>query len=186
MGADAELFLFINQALSGPYATHFFSLITEFGNGLVLAVVVLPPMFFLSRRQFRRHALSMVIWVAVSGALVNITKIVVDRPRPPEFFAAQDIDVHAPLGSPSDRSFPSGHTQTAFGTATYLSCLYPALSPIFMAIAALVGVSRIALGVHFPVDVIVGGTVGAVASFIGFRLRNRRYSPSSGCPPARE
>ena len=79
-------------------------------------------------------------------------------------------EVHTPTGTPSDKSFPSGHTQTAFGAATYLSCLYPAASPIFLGLAALTGLSRIALGVHYPSDVLAGALFGIVFSLLGFRF----------------
>jgi len=106
--------------------------------------------------------------------LVTWMKVAVNSPRPPEFFSAIGVDVHAPLGSPSDRSFPSGHTQTAFGAATYLSCVYPVFAPVFLVLAALVGLSRIALGVHFPLDVLVGALIGAGFSIAGFLINKRR------------
>ncbi len=171
---DENVFLLINSSLSGPLATRFFSLITHLGNALVLAVIILPALYFFNPARFRRHAVALILSVAFSGLVVNVMKIVVDRPRPPEHFAAQNIDVHAPSGEPSDRSFPSGHTQTAVGTATYLSMLYPLSATVYLILAGLVGLSRIAIGVHFPLDVIVGAAIGAICSFAGCRLNRRR------------
>ncbi len=174
MNVDEQLFLTLNQTFSGSASTLFFRGITYLGNGLVLALFTLPAFFFLSRATFKRHALTMVVAVALSGLAVNLLKIAVDRPRPPEHFEGRGVTVHAPAGVPPDRSFPSGHSQTAFGVATYLSCIHPPASPLFLGLALLVGLSRIVLGVHFPLDVVVGGLFGAVFSIVAYRWREKR------------
>ncbi len=171
---DAHLFMEINRALSGPLATAFFSFITYLGDGFVLALTVLPIFYFLDRERFRKHVLTMVLCAAFSGLIVTATKIVVDRQRPPEYFAKAEVDIHVPGVVPVDKSFPSGHTQIAFAIAVYLSCLYRALAPLFLMIAGLVGLSRIALGVHFPLDVVVGAVIGSVFSVVGFKWATRK------------
>jgi undecaprenyl-diphosphatase len=173
---DEQLFLAINQALSGPWATRVLALLTKLGNGLVLAALIVGPLLIFDRRRLKRHLLPMVAAVAISGGVVNLMKIAVDRARPPEAFAAAGVEIHAPLGSPSDRSFPSGHTQTAFGAATYLSCLYPAGSPVFLILALGVGISRIALGVHYPLDVLSGAVIGAAFSIAACWLTRRFHA----------
>jgi len=177
---DERLFLWMNGALDGPIATTFFGVVTWLGNGIVLAIAILVPLFVLDRRRFREHALALVLSVAASGILVTATKPVVDRARPPGHFAEQGVAVHAPGAVPRDMSFPSGHTQTAFGAGVYLSCMYPPAAPVFLAVATLVGISRIALGVHFPLDVAVGALVGAAFSVGGFLLNRRRLGRRQG------
>ena len=98
----------------------------------------------------------------------------VNRQRPPEYFEKAEVDIHAPGVVPVDRSFPSGHAQIAFAIAVYLSCLFRPLAPLFLAIAGLVGLSRIALGVHFPLDVAVGAVIGSVFSVVGFMWVERK------------
>jgi len=99
---------------------------------------------------------------------------VIGRERPPFWAASRSLEIHVPFGIPTDKSFPSGHAQTAFGAAVYLSLLYPKGAPVFMLLAVLVGVSRIALGVHFPDDVVVGALVGSLGSWAAFRWAKRR------------
>lgn len=72
---------------------------------------------------------------------------------------------------PSDRfSFPSGHTSAAFLMATLLGfCFPPLLWPLY-AWAALVGLSRILLGVHFPTDILVGMTMGITVAAVSVRM----------------
>jgi len=176
MGWDDQVFVAVNGALSGPASSAFFGAVTHLGDGAVLAAIVLLPMLLLDRRRFRDHAIAMIVTVALSGLAVNLLKVAVDRPRPPERFAAAGVAVHTPCGVPSDRSFPSGHTQTSFGAAVYLSRVYPAGAPVFLALASLVGLSRVAIGVHFPADVLCGAAFGAIFALAGFSLNRRRLS----------
>ncbi len=79
------------------------------------------------------------------------------RQRPFE----QCPDIRACGHVPDAFSFPSGHTLHAVAFALLLSSYYPVLSPLLWAFAALVGVSRVVLGLHYPSDVVVGALIGA-------------------------
>ena len=65
---------------------------------------------------------------------------------------------------PDGWSFPSGHSAAAFSGAWILSTLWPKRAPLFFALAASVGFSRIYVGAHYPGDVISGATIGAVVA----------------------
>jgi undecaprenyl-diphosphatase len=68
--------------------------------------------------------------------------------------------------TPSDQfSFPSGHTSAAFMMATLLGFYFPSLSILLYGWAALVGCSRVVLGVHFPTDILVGALLGISVAF---------------------
>jgi membrane-associated phospholipid phosphatase len=66
-------------------------------------------------------------------------------------------------------SFPSGHTVTIFTLAGilifYFRSLFARISLIFLAM--MVGISRIAVGVHWPADVLAGATLGIICATIG-------------------
>ncbi len=168
LDVDIHLFLYLNRAFSGEFSTDFFMKITYLGNGLVLAALILPLLFFFDRTKFKIHLWPLVLSTALSGLIVNIIKPIADRPRPKDFFANTDVEFHIPDGTPSDKSFPSGHTQTAFGAATYLSFVYPPAAPLFISLAILTGLSRIALGVHFPLDVVTGALFGISIAILGY------------------
>jgi undecaprenyl-diphosphatase len=110
-----------------------------------------------------------------SIALVSGVKGGVGRLRPV---------VHSPVASAPGASFPSGHaTASATAALTLIVLLWPVLrgwlrwivTAVAGLLAAAVGFSRLALGVHFPSDV-VGGWAGATALVFGLVavLRVRR------------
>ncbi|MDD5306527.1 MAG: phosphatase PAP2 family protein [Deltaproteobacteria bacterium] len=176
MGADTQIFIAVNRAFDGPAATAFFSAVTWLGNGLVLAAIIVPSWLILDRARMKAHLMPMVVAVALGGAAANLLKVAVDRPRPPAALSSQGVPVHAPGGVPRDRSFPSGHAQTAMGAAAYLSFVYPILALPCLALAALVALSRVALGVHYPSDVAAGALLGAACSVAAFLLARRRMA----------
>ena len=68
----------------------------------------------------------------------------------------------------SGPSFPSGHTSSAFATATSLSLTYPkwyVIVPSYLW-ASSVGYSRMHLGVHYPSDVLCGAVLGIGSAWI--------------------
>jgi undecaprenyl-diphosphatase len=176
MSVDEQLFLQLNNFMSGPFSTLFFSCATKLGNGWVLAAIIVPGLYFFNRDAFKRQLLPLAITVALGGLMVAGIKVAVARPRPPAVFAEKSISIHLPAGEPSDYSFPSGHTQTAFSAAVYLSMMFPSFSPVFILLATLVGFSRIALGVHFPSDVLAGAIFGAAIGIAGFKINILRLT----------
>ncbi|MBN2804730.1 MAG: phosphatase PAP2 family protein [Deltaproteobacteria bacterium] len=174
MNFDAQLFLFLNNLFNDRFASLFFGAVTGLGNGLVQGALITPIMFYFSRQKFKKHFVALVITAAAGGLLVSGVKQIVNRERPPAFFSHKHVVINTPFGEPHDPSFPSGHTETAFSTATYLSFLYPPFTPLFLAGAFLTAISRIAIGVHFPLDTLAGALIGIIFGFAGFKLNMRR------------
>ena len=77
------------------------------------------------------------------------------------------------LSSDFTPSFPSGHTTSAFCTATSLSLMYPKWYVIVPAYswATMVGYSRMHLGMHYPLDVLAGAILGTGISLVSFKLQ---------------
>jgi membrane-associated phospholipid phosphatase len=95
-------------------------------------------------------------------------KHAVNRARPFETYP--DIQKLSAGGS---SSFPSGHTSDAFSTATSLSLAFPkwyVIAPSYT-YAALVGYSRMHLGVHYPSDVLAGAIVGAGSAYLCYKAQ---------------
>ena len=73
--------------------------------------------------------------------------------------------VKALVENPDAFSFPSGHTAVAFAVAAALASPLHALGEVAMALAAGVGVSRVYLGAHYPLDVAVGAGIGVACGW---------------------
>jgi len=161
VGFDEPLIAFVTGLGIPPEA---WRAVTELG-GLVLVPVGVGLVAWLLWRGRRVDAI--VVAVALVGATLftDVVKELVARPRPPGPHLA-------PAGG---YSFPSGHTLNS--TATYgLVALYAwrsGMAPtarrvavaVLAAIPFLVGLSRIALGVHYPSDVLGGWLAGMAVVF---------------------
>lgn len=90
----------------------------------------------------------------------ELLKTVVDQPRPCHLATALGSLVACP--SDGDWSFPSNHATLAAGLAVAVVAVAPRLWAIALPVAAMVALSRVALGVHYPHDVIAGAVIGTV------------------------
>jgi undecaprenyl-diphosphatase len=93
----------------------------------------------------------------MASLVVAPLKELFGRARPPE--AEPGLGSVVPL--PDNGSFPSGHSATAFAAATAIAILSPRMRPYALGLAAAIALSRVYLRVHFPLDVIAGGLLGA-------------------------
>lgn len=108
--------------------------------------------------------------VAIAGILDQILKNVLCRARPSALAAGNFFHEFPCFPAPyALASFPSGHATTAFALAAVLALWYPRGTVAWLALAAVVGWSRIALGSHFPSDVLAGAVLGTAVTLACFR-----------------
>lgn len=101
---------------------------------------------------------------ALERVLYLILKKSFKRNRP-----ADILDDFTSFIRPSDKfSFPSGHTSGAFFMAYCLSEWFPELYLSFYSWSAMVAMSRIFLGVHFPTDTAMGALLGTTCAMVSF------------------
>jgi undecaprenyl-diphosphatase len=100
-------------------------------QSVVLGFSIERPLYFLMKNGFKRNR--------PANALNNFQSLII----------------------PSDHfSFPSGHTSAAFMVATAIGYFFPPLFIIGYLWAALIGFSRVTIGVHFPTDTLMGALLG--------------------------
>ena len=110
-----------------------------------------------------------------TGGAILLTTIIttglkygINRTRP---YNEYPLLFHAKTNT-NQYSFPSGHTSSAFSTATSLSLAYPkwyVIAPAYLW-ACSTAYSRMYLGVHYPTDVLAGAVIGTACSFLSFKL----------------
>ncbi len=160
-------------------------LVTTLGGAVAAAVgTVLVVICLLSRRI--RLALIVALILIGQTAFTHFVKEVVERPRPP----------WPHLVAVTGYSFPSGHTTTSTVTYGLLAVVaWRSQIPLIarrvaviagVALPVLVGLSRIALGVHYPSDVLGGWLAGIAFVALGatlIRLTRAMNWDSSRPPP---
>ncbi len=104
-----------------------------------------------------------VLAASVLGVLVGAgdfagaqLKFWIARPRPCQILS----NVHELTACGASFSLPSNHALNAATAAAFLWVLFPSTRWVGVALAALVGLSRIYLGAHYPTDVLAGWAFG--------------------------
>ena len=155
--------------------------ITTLGGTPVLATVTLVTLGYLLLAG--RRATALLVTIAVGGGVLlsNLLKAGFQRPRP---------DLVAHLVEVSSLSFPSGHAMMSTVTWLTLGALLATVQStrrmkiyvlaVGVALALLIGVSRVFLGVHWPTDVLAGWCIGAawaLGCWLAAGWLRRRWPP---------
>ena len=158
---DASVFRCVNTGMAAQWLDPIMIAATCLGIGLVqaaLGIAVVIAGSVKKRIDIRRMGYAALVAYAGSGILSTLLKTLGDRPRPLlVMFDARMVD--KPLWI---HSFPSGHSTTAFAAAFVWAAFLPRFRWPLYALAALVALSRVYLGVHFPYDVTYGAILGAL------------------------
>lgn len=164
--------------LSTPALTAAMIVASAIGQSYVLLPLLAVIVFAFWRSGHKKRAVLFVIAMAGALTIEQALKLTFRRARPQPFF-------DYPL--PGSYSFPSGH---ALFSVVFFGTLAALISPSLKAtwkktllwfaatlLAAVIGFSRVYLGVHYPTDVIAGyaaALVWVLAVAIGNHLRLRR------------
>ena len=131
------------------------------GGGLGMAVVAAVAAGILLQRSGRSDAVAGVLAYVVAEVSTQLLKLAFDRPRP-------TVDPVVEL--PETAAFPSGHASVSMAVLVVVAVLLAGRRPDPGAVAAAVavsvaiGLSRIALGVHWLSDVVAGWALGLVVA----------------------
>lgn len=150
---NIELFYLINHTRH-PLLDEFFRYFYVLGKGYILIPIVIY-LAFLKREKLKPFILALVL----ESALVHILKFAFKAPRSASML--KDVYLLEPL---YHKSFPSGDTAMAFLLACFFS--QGASTPIKILLfvyAFLIAYGRMYLGVHFPMDVLVGAIIGVLS-----------------------
>ena len=118
-------------------------------------------MLFYWKKIGKRHDAMEACWVfVISLFTATVISRLTNRPRP--FQADSDL-IHLYISAPWNASYPSGHTSVAFALAFIFLYANPKWGWVSLVLAILTACGRIAVGVHFPTDIVAGMVVAFVA-----------------------
>jgi undecaprenyl-diphosphatase len=154
---DAWIFRALNGAGTNPILDAVMIVLTELGAVYVVVLFAIPLWW----RGRREATFDFLVLLGVAVVVTEVLKFAVDRSRPcavPSFartIPGWGCDVEV------DPSFPSGHASRAFALATFVGLRFRwKAGGGAIVFAALDGLSRIYLGVHWPSDVLAGAVLG--------------------------
>jgi membrane-associated phospholipid phosphatase len=113
-------------------------------------------------KRLQKMGIEQAVGITISSGITYIIKHAVNRPRPGVTYPTL-----TPLEPLTNYSFPSGHTSSAFYTATATSLQFKkwyVTAPAFL-LAGITAYSRMHEGVHYPTDVMAGATLGVMSAY---------------------
>lgn len=169
---DEAIFFAVNR-----HASDWLDGVYQLASWRPFGVAMLGVVFVAWFRRLGRRA----VWpVALTGAIVGVSDLFGHWVLRPAFarmrpcYALDPALVRKLADAANVGSLPSLHSANAFAAATVTALLWPRLGAAFFPVAALVAVSRIGVGVHWPTDVLAGITYGALVGAVG-GLAGRRW-----------
>jgi len=154
---DESVFRALNQAGSNLGLDLFMVALSILG--LTYILVFAGPLLWW--RKHRELGFDVVVLVIVSDLVVEALKLLFMRERPLDVLDHVNSLHWGPFTTATSLSFPSGHTSRVFAMATLIAFgTRRRVGAVAFVFAALVGLSRIYLGLHWPSDVLAGAVLG--------------------------
>ena len=168
MAFDWGILHWIQNTIACPFLDAVVPKLTMLGNAGI--IWILAGLALLCSKKYRRQG-ALVLMGLLAGLLVGniVLKNLVARPRP----CWLDPTVRLLIASPTDYSFPSGHTLSSTIAATILTKTDRRFGHAAIPLAVLIALSRLYLYVHFPSDVLIAALLGLLIGELTFRYGGR-------------
>ena len=166
MPVDLAILKFINYIIANPALDFFFRYI---GNFRFLAVpLTIAAILLLWKGGIKARwlvLLSVVIAIIVDSSVYYLLKPLFHRPRPchaePAITWLRTI-----AGCGGKLGFPSSHAANSFSQAVVVGAFYKRARIYLYIYVTLVSISRVYLGVHYPLDILGGAIYGIIISVL--------------------
>jgi undecaprenyl-diphosphatase len=173
---DTQFFLWLNS-FNSPKFDGIMAWISAKNSWIPLYILIIATIFYFFKKKGLFYILSLIVAVALSDQFASsLLKPLFKRLRPCHEPALQNL-IHLVGNCGGQFGFCSSHAANSFALATLLNLFggkqWKAL-PIMYVWAFVVSYSRIYVGVHYPIDVLVGAFVGIFFANIVY-LFTRKY-----------
>ncbi|MBS1879060.1 MAG: phosphatase PAP2 family protein [Actinobacteria bacterium] len=151
-------FLYRHDAVEDP-------LVFYIGASEALFAVTLVLIFIFANgerlRPWRRAAVAAALSTGLALVIGKVISELVDRARP---FVTHPDQLHLFASHSADPGFPSDHATAAFAIAMAIFLRKRSWGIVALVAATVLSVGRVAIGVHYPSDVIAGAALGSAAA----------------------
>jgi len=163
--AEYRLCRRLNRSARWPWARLTLRVASRLGDGILWYVLVgLLPLLYGAAAV--KPAIVMALTGMVGLLIYKLLKRTLVRERP--FIRHPGINLAM---APLDRySFPSGHTLHAVAFTWQAVAHFPELAWALVPLATLIAASRVALGLHYPSDVLAGGAIGGALAMLALHF----------------
>ncbi len=162
---ELPLCLALNRWGTRSFVHGFFATISRLGDGIFWYALMIALALAGGDRGIAASAQLAATGLA-SLALYRVLKHRIRRPRP----CADHAGVIA-LVAPLDQfSFPSGHTLHAVAFTVIACAWFPTLAIVLVPFTALVALSRVVLGLHYPSDVLCAIAIGLALAGLSLQV----------------
>ncbi|SMG15302.1 undecaprenyl-diphosphatase [Paenibacillus aquistagni] len=169
---NESLFQFVNQfAGSNGYLDE---AMTFFAEKLVWVMIgIMVVLWFTGKLENQRIAFNSVLTAMLAlGIGMFVIGPMIDHPRPFVSLTVNQLVTHD-----ADPSFPSDHSTFAFSLAFAALLVKRRIGILMLALASLIGIGRVFVGVHFPFDVLGGMALALICAFI-VHILHRQTEPA--------
>ncbi len=178
---DTDTLIYLNNLGVEQYDT-FWSSVTNISTWIPLFLLFALLLFVkYPRKEALYRALTVILLAIFITVFTNLVKDGVGRVRP-----NNDEEINMlirVLREPQSFSFFSGHAASSFSICTLVVLFLRKktnLAWAFYLWPVLFAYSRIYIGVHYPVDILVGATVGSLTAYLFYLSYNRISTPYLG------
>jgi undecaprenyl-diphosphatase len=167
---DRSVFYFCNQTLANSVFDVVMPFLTDLNQtwyGLSMFAALWLLLMWKGGKKGRILCILLIPLIVMSDQLSSsVIKNLIGRPRPCHEINGIPVLDHIRLlvNCGSGYSFPSSHAANNFAFGTLFSYYYRRWTWAFMTFAAIMGFTRISVGVHYPSDVVGGAILGALCA----------------------
>jgi len=131
---------------------------------LIAAALAYLIAWLIGAETARRYALTFVASIAIGSTILHASKLLLGRRRPRDDMEMGLYGFEFLSFNLDRNSFPSGHALTITCVAVIASVIWPAMWPLWFAIAAWLALTRALLTAHYLSDVLVGAGIGMICA----------------------
>ena len=161
---DKQMMVFLNKTISNSIFDFMMPIITNQNFLVFSGLILIGYLAYYGGKRGRITIVLLLVAASFSDAICfQVIKPWVGRIRPSHDFYEY---INLLVSKGGKYSFPSNHAANSFVFATVLSYFYDRNRTFLYILASTIAFSRVYVGVHYPLDIIIGSIIGYIISWI--------------------